>query len=110
MTMEETISREAAVAAATWWLNSMIKPVDESSRNFFIDVLASRITENEWLPELKCDGQPSGVLQDSAMESGIAIENYRDHTEMVLGEDGKILACPGEQMDWVQVWPAEAEE
>ena len=66
--MEETITSEAALAAATWWLNSMIEPVDESSRNFFIDVLASRITENEWLPELKCDGQPSSVLLDSAME------------------------------------------
>ena len=108
--MEEMISREAAVAAATWWADSMIEAPSEESREFFIDVLASRITENEWLPELKCDGQPSGVLYDSAMESGIGIENYRDHTEMVLGEDGKILARPGEQMAWVQVWPAEAEE
>lgn len=108
--MEETIFREAALAAATWWLNSMIEPVDESSRNFFIDVLASRITENEWLPELKCDGQPSGVLLDSAMESGIAIENFRDHSEMVLDEDGNILARSGEQAPWVQVWPEEAAE
>lgn len=105
--MEETISREAALAAATWWLNSMIEPVDESSRNFFIDVLASRIAENEWLPELKCDGQPSGVLQDSAMESGIGIENYRDHSEMVMDADGKIFARSGEQAPWEQVWPEE---
>lgn len=104
--MANNVSREAATAAATWWLNSMIEPVDESSRYFYIDVLASRIQEDVF-PELKCDGQPSGVLLDSAMESGIGIENYRDHSEMVLDEDGKILARSGEQ--WEQVWP-EAEE
>lgn len=106
--MEETISREAALAAATWWLNSMIEPVDESSRNFFIDILASRIQE-EIFPELKCDGQPSEVLYDSAMESGIGVENYRDHSEMVMDEDGKIIARTDDQASWEQVWP-EADE
>lgn len=106
--MATEISREAATAAATWWLNSMIEPVDESSRNFYVDVLASRIQEDVF-PELKCDGQPSGVLLDSAMESGIGIENYRDHSEMVLDEDGKIFARAGEQLPWEQVWP-EADE
>lgn len=88
----------------------MIEPVDESSRNFFIDVLASRIVEEEEMPELKCDGQPSGVLFDSAMESGISIENYRDHSEMVMDEDGKILARAGDQTPWEQVWPETDEE
>lgn len=106
--MANNVSMEAATAAATWWLNSMIEPVDESSRNFYVDVLASRIQEDDF-PELKCDGQPSGVLLDSAMESGIGIENYRDHSEMVLDEDGKIFARAGEQLPWEQVWP-EADE
>lgn len=107
--MENRLSNEAATAAATWWLDSMIEPVDESSRTFFIDVLASRIVEEGEMPELKCDGQPSSVLLDSAMESGIGIENYCDYSEMMMDADGKILARSGEQAPWKQVWP-EADE
>lgn len=107
--MENRLSNEAAMAAATWWLDSMIEPVDESSRIFFIDVLASRIVEEGEMPELKCDDQPSGILFDSAMESGIGVENYRDHSEMVMDEDGKIIARTDDQASWEQVWP-EADE